>query len=120
VLTVPTEAVDEVAARCFALGSCGLQSEEVPDGVRLRVYFGLEANIREVAPELATWLAREGLGHCQAQWEWEGERDWLRQWRAFYRPVWATPRIVVHPPFRGVGHCPGEARRRPGSGGGRR
>lgn len=99
VLTVPVEVAEDVAAMCFDLGSCGLQSEDTAAGVRLTAYFSPEAALQEMAPQLAARLAQEGLGHCEAAWEWEGERDWLHEWRAFCRPVWATPRIVVHPPW---------------------
>lgn len=98
-LTVPADTADGLAALCFGLGSCGLQSEDDREGVRLTAYFPPDAVLQRVARELAAGLAAAGLRNCPVEWEWEGERDWLREWRAFYRPVWATDRIVVHPPW---------------------
>jgi len=106
VLTVPAAAVDEIAALCHELGSCGLQCVEAGDEARLTVYYPPEAALDSLAPQLAAALAGAGLEHSVSAWEWEGERDWLHQWRAFYKPVWATPQIVVHPPWLPVATRP--------------
>lgn len=72
--------------------------------LRLRAYFDgdrdgealrgcLEARLRQIGVEPAGFQIRVGR---------EDERDWNREWRQFYRPVWVTDRIVVHPPWLAV------------------
>ncbi|MFH1571250.1 MAG: 50S ribosomal protein L11 methyltransferase [Gemmatimonadota bacterium] len=98
-VTLTADAVEEFSVLCFELGSCGLQSEEGPEGVRVRAYFPPEAAVSVVDSRLEVWMAGRAAGCGPVAWGLEMERNWLREWRAHYRPVWVTPRLVVHPPW---------------------
>lgn len=104
-IEVPAEAGDEVAALCFELGSCGVHTEEKGEAARLLVYFEGHADLRLLKRQLARSLP--GSPSALAV-EVEPERDWTGTWRRFYRPRWATDRIVVHPPWLPVDTGPGQ------------
>lgn len=92
-----------MAAGCFDVGSCGVHSEEAGEATRLTVYFeDAEATPEELTARLEQGLRADGLWPEGAQalpGDVEPQRDWNEAWRAFYRPVQATQRIVVHPPW---------------------
>jgi ribosomal protein L11 methyltransferase len=86
-----------VSAWCFGLGSCGLQVEEEGEHSRLSAYFEGGLEVTAIRQELDEQLAGLGLaGACQRIDQVEFE-DWEQEWRRFFQPVRATPRIVVHP-----------------------
>lgn len=98
---VTPERADELAAVCHALGSLGSHFEEGEQGSRLLVYFDASCDMDGVGRRLEPILQQLGLaapGAVQRQ----DERDWLAEWRRFFTPVWATPRIVVRPSWTPV------------------
>jgi ribosomal protein L11 methyltransferase len=81
------------------LGSCGLQAEEAGERTRLSIYFATEPDfdLAMVRRELELALAALDLAPPLIEVDRVEAEDWEEDWRRFFRPVWATPRIVVHP-----------------------
>ena len=105
---VPRQAVEEISNLCFEQGSCGLETREEAGLSQLTAWFPVEANMAEVRHRLAAQLIAEGIDGIAIEAGLEEERDWIREWRRFFKPVWATPRIVVHPSWTRVDTNPGE------------
>ncbi len=103
-------ASDAVSEVLFDLGSCGLQIDDGsgPEATRLAAYFLEDGNRGRVIADLQCRLGKLTLsGDTQTgeqgdiridHAEVPGE-DWTRSWRAHFRPVFPTPRIVVCPPW---------------------
>ncbi len=107
-IAVPPAHAEVVSAWCFALGSCGLQGEEVGERWRLQVYFEAPNELPSLCRQLDEQLEGIGLpgarlGAVQVEFE-----DWEREWRRFFQPVWPTPRIVIHPSWIPVETGPGQ------------
>ena len=98
-LEVPAACSEELGARAYALGSCGLQVQEAGDRARLSIYFaaGPELDMAVVMREIERHLSALDLVPPPMASEAVAVRDWEAEWRRFFRPVWATPRIVIHP-----------------------
>ena len=107
-IDVPSRASDEVAALCFEFGSCGVHAEERGEGTRLLVYFEGPTDLRGLDRQLRSGLPDGLSGEFPMALDVEPERDWSEGWRCFYRPQWATERIVVHPPWLPVDTGPGQ------------
>lgn len=107
-IDVPSGASDEVAALCFEFGSCGVHAEERGEGTRLTVYFEGSADLQGLGRRLRSGLPDGLSGEFPMALDVEPERDWSEGWRRFYRPQWATERIVVHPPWLPVDTGPGQ------------
>ena len=99
-LGLPLSAAEKLAAHCFALGACGLEEEEEGDRVCLAVYFEAAADVGAIDRQIRA-LGQE-LGLEEVAWQICREEDWEREWRRFFKPIWATERIVVHPSWRPV------------------
>ena len=54
-------------------------------------------DLDEISRDLEDYLAGLGLGAFPVARDQIHQRDWEVEWRRFFQPVWATPRIVVHP-----------------------
>lgn len=95
--------VDDIAAECVEFGSCGVHVEESGAVARLNVYFEAPPTERKALSDgLVQGLLAAGLWPDGAEvvaGDVELERDWHETWKKFYRPVWATQNIVVHPPW---------------------
>ncbi|MBT3346336.1 MAG: 50S ribosomal protein L11 methyltransferase [Gemmatimonadetes bacterium] len=99
-LVVPDEVAEILCAECFELGSCGLQDQVAgPGHTRLTVFFEDDLQPDTIREALATAVERAGTVRVEIQMSTEPVADWNAEWRKFYRPVWATERIVVHPPW---------------------
>lgn len=96
-LTVPPALAEVVSAWCFGLGSCGLQVEEGAEEWRLQVYFDAGQDLSSICLRLDEQLVGVGLAGARQRAEQVEFEDWEYEWRRFFQPVWATPRIVVHP-----------------------
>ena len=98
-LEVPSACSEELGARAYELGSCGLQAEEAGERTRLSIYFAAEVDfdMAAVRHELERFLVALDLAPPPIETDRVEEQDWEREWRRFFRPVWATPRIVIHP-----------------------
>jgi len=97
-ITVPSSAVDALSLCLFELGSCGFETTEKGETSRLTAYFGGEADASDLHRAVEDHLQAAGLaGSSSTEIGREVESDWEREWRRFYRPQWATDRLVVHP-----------------------
>ena len=96
-LIVPHAGAEDLSAHCFEQGSCGLQIEEEEDRARLIVYFDAALDLGSILRELERYLEARELVGVEVVTECLEEQDWEVEWRRFFGPVWATPRIVVHP-----------------------
>jgi len=98
-MEVPSACAEDMGARAYALGSCGLQAEELGERTRLSVYFAIspELDFAAIEHELGRFAAEFDQQPTSIASELIEERDWEEEWRRFFQPVWATPRIVVHP-----------------------
>ncbi len=107
-IAVPSDLAEVVSAWCFDLGSCGLALEEEGEVSCLNVYFEAGLELAPICQKLEGQLAGLGLpGACLAA-EQVPAQDWEFEWRRFFQPVWATPRIVVHPSWIPVPTGPGQ------------
>ena len=97
-LAAPAEAADAVMDLCFEVGSCGLQSQESDDAILITAYFERSPGSPSL-PRLRALLTERGCGALLKHTEEVVERNWNLEWRSFYEPVWASERIVVHPPW---------------------
>ncbi len=106
---VANATADILGAECFDLGSCGLQSEDVEGThTRLTVFFDQEAKPDVIQKALDAALQRLGSERIEFHMSQEAAADWNSEWRRFYKPVWATESIVVHPPWILVDIEPGQ------------
>ena len=98
-LEVPATCSEELGACAYALGSCGLQVEEVGERAQLSIYFaeGSGLDMAVVIREFERHLSALGLVPPPMVSDEVAARDWEAEWRRFFRPIWATPRIVIHP-----------------------
>ena len=96
-VVVPQSRAEQVAAHCFELGTCGLEVDEQGEATRLTAYFDGERDGERVRAELTRYLRQDGLVASEVSAGDLEEQDWESEWRRFFGPVWATPRIVVHP-----------------------
>lgn len=106
-LEVPQALVDDLSTLCFEMGSCGLEVDESGAQTSLRVYFTVECPMADVRAAIADYLSNNALGPVAVGDSQVEEEDWESEWRTFFRPVWATPNIVVHPSWIPVD--PGES-----------
>lgn len=106
-LEVPQALVDDLSTLCFEMGSCGLEVDESGAQTLLRVYFTVECPMADVRAAIADFLSNNALGQVAVGDSQVEEEDWESEWRNFFRPVWATPNIVVHPSWIPVD--PGES-----------
>ena len=67
------------------------------DSCHLTVYFSDGVDIDAASRHLREHLAAAGLANTAIRSGTEPERDWGREWRRFFKPVWASSTIVVHP-----------------------
>lgn len=80
-----------------------MHAEESGEAVRLNVYFEAPASALDtISAQLVLGLQAAGMwpaGSAVVSGDIEPERDWNEAWKQYYQPVWATPNIVVHPPW---------------------
>jgi len=107
-LAVPLLHAEVVSAWCFELGSCGLELEEAGEVSQLKAYFADSLGLEEMRRELGGRLAGLGLTATPLQVGRVEPQDWEQEWRRFFQPVWATPRIVIHPSWIPVEPGPGQ------------
>ena len=86
-----------MTSHCFDQGSCGLETRDVDEVCHLTVYFADGVDIEAASRHLREHLAEAGLANTPIRSGAEPERDWSREWRRFFKPVWASSTIVVHP-----------------------
>lgn len=102
-IIIPTtpESKDAVGNFLFDHGSAGL--EEADD--LLIGYFpaeGMPERIRESLNAYLDGLRERGVPVGQASFRIFPEEDWNRRWKASFKPVRVTPRLVVKPPWEEI------------------
>lgn len=111
-MVVPTALADRVGPLLFALGSCGLETQDAetlrfgrpefalpPGYLRVIAYFDAEQNAESAVASVAQALARDGVS-------WHREHppavdienvDWLERWKRFFTVQHVSDRICVVP-----------------------
>ena len=108
-IVVPEDVAELLAAECFELGSCGLQTEAVGDThTRLTAFFDEDNSPDTIRTGLNLVVERVDCERPEILISEEVASDWNAEWRRFYEPVWATESIVVHPPWIPVDTLPGQ------------
>lgn len=108
-LVASDEVAQIIGAECFELGSCGLQSEAAgPGSTRLAIFFDQAHEPDVIRQGVANVLDQGGHPRIELRISREEAADWNAEWRRYYRPVWATEKIVVHPPWIPVEVEPGQ------------
>ncbi|MFT5365750.1 MAG: ribosomal protein L11 methyltransferase [Candidatus Latescibacterota bacterium] len=97
-LVVPAQRAEDASAKLFELGCAGLQEDVVDQGVCLIAYF--EDHDTQTAVYQACENLSSDLG-CVSDIHLEcvPDEDWTTSWRSYFKPVYATPRIVICPPW---------------------
>ncbi|MBU1742827.1 MAG: 50S ribosomal protein L11 methyltransferase, partial [Proteobacteria bacterium] len=94
----------------------GVEVADAPDG-RLTVTAWFDpVKWAEAEPDLAAFLSdlppELALPDEAGEPSWTARRvpecDWVENWKAFFRPVWPAPNLVVRPPWETVGLGPGQ------------
>ena len=97
---VPDALEDVLCAECFDLGSCGLQCDAVGSThTRVTAFFDQMRSVDTVREGLMAAVERMASDRIEILVSEEKAADWNAEWRRFYKPVWATEKIVVHPPW---------------------
>ena len=98
-LDVSRSVEEAVCALCHEAGSCGISIREDADTTHLEIFFPNQIDLSLVKKRLSEFFNKD----CESSQNFlltqiEAE-DWTIGWRDFFRPVWVTPKIVVHPPW---------------------
>lgn len=99
---IPAILGEDFGARCFELGSCGVEYEEGTEAQdwMFTVYFDSDKPIERIHTQLALLVADcEGGGRARFEIDTEGERDWSTEWRDFLKPVQVSDRIRITQPW---------------------
>jgi ribosomal protein L11 methyltransferase len=96
-IEIPSGDAEVVSAMCFALGSCGMEVDEREDCARLTVYFSEGSDLEVAEESLRSFVLTQGIGLMSLRADRLEEADWEAEWRRFFRPIWATPNVVIHP-----------------------
>ncbi|MBT3604507.1 MAG: 50S ribosomal protein L11 methyltransferase [Candidatus Latescibacteria bacterium] len=95
-IVVPVLQVEDVSAQLFDFGCAGVHEDEVDQGVCLIAYFeGIDTQtaIQQACENLLAELDIASEVHLEPV----PDEDWSTSWREYFKPVYATPRIVVCP-----------------------
>ncbi len=104
-LLVPARMQEEAALYLTEFSGRGviLEEEGVPEGgVIIRAYFRTEefgAWQQEELEEYRRRLARHDLSPLGMEWRHVAEEDWAEAWKAHFKPLKVTPRLVISPPW---------------------
>ena len=96
-LQASTEVSEVLSALCFSLGSCGLETDDRGANVQLTVYFPEALDLEDIEDALQSFATAQALSDFNISRSLLGEEDWEAEWRRFFRPIWATPNVVIHP-----------------------
>ena len=91
------EVSEVLSALCFSLGSCGLETDDRGANVQLTVYFSEALDLEDIEDALQSFAKAQALSDFNISRGLLGEEDWEAEWRRFFRPIWATPNVVIHP-----------------------
>ena len=96
-IRLPIAFVDTISALCFDMGSCGTEVGEAGEQALIKAYFPADCAVGAIEAELCSLAETMGVGEMAIERAEVEEADWEAEWRRFFRPVWATPNVVVHP-----------------------
>ena len=96
-LQASTEVSEVLSALCFSLGSCGLETDDRGSNVLLTVYFPEALDLEDIEDALRSFAEAQALSDFNISRSLLEEEDWEAEWRRFFRPIWATPNVVIHP-----------------------
>ena len=96
-IRLPIAFVDTISALCFDMGSCGTEVDEAGERALIKAYFPADCAVGAIEAELCSLAETMGVGEMAIERAEVEEADWEAEWRRFFRPVWATPNVVVHP-----------------------
>ncbi|MEE3235463.1 MAG: 50S ribosomal protein L11 methyltransferase [Candidatus Latescibacterota bacterium] len=98
-LDVSPAIADSICAICHEAGSCGISINDHANKTHLEVYFPSQIDLDAIQLRLNE-VYKKDLGSSQKFiWTRIDAEDWTQGWREFFRPIWVTPNIVVHPPW---------------------
>lgn len=98
-LDVLPSIADTVSALCHEAGSCGISINDRSSLTHLEVYFPDHIDLDSVEFMLKKTLSGNLEVPLKTTLTKIEEADWTKSWREFFRPIWVTPEIVVHPPW---------------------
>jgi ribosomal protein L11 methyltransferase len=113
-VVVPARMQEEAATYLTEFSGRGviLEEEDAPaGGIIIRAYFRPEEFGSFQQTELQDYLRRLS-GHqlfpLGLEWRQVEEEDWAEAWKAHFKPVKVTPRLVITPPWEDYRPGPGE------------
>lgn len=95
-VVVPVKQAEDVSAHLFELGCAGVQEDTVDQGVCLIAYFEDHDNQTEVSRACEQMLLAFDIV-SEVHLEPVPDEDWTTSWRDYFKPVYATPQIVICP-----------------------
>ena len=110
-LTLRAQDLDAAVGICFDCGSTGVEVvEETRDRAGIVAYFGMGQSPEDRPPRTILGEALKGsaISPLGIDADAIADRDWNAEWRRFYKEVWPTPNLVVHPPWIEVETSPGD------------
>jgi len=93
---VPIKQAEDVSAHLFELGCAGVQEDNVDQGVCLIAYFEDHNNQTEVAQACDQLLSAFGIV-SEVHIDPVPDEDWTTSWRDYFKPVYATPKMIICP-----------------------
>ena len=110
-VTLRAEDVEAAVGLCFDCGSSGVEViDETGDRTAIIAYFENEppSAHRPLRSTLKEALSGSAISPLDIDVDAIADRDWNAEWRRFYKEVWPTPNLVVHPPWIEVETSPGD------------
>lgn len=97
-LVVPPEHVENISAQLFELGCGGIQEDVQEHGTGLIAYFE-DLNRQEgIVQACADILQTYAIG-SEVRAALVPNEDWTTSWRDYFKPVYATAKILICPPW---------------------
>ncbi len=96
-IRLPVAFVEAISALCFDMGSCGTEVDDAGEQAQIKAYFPADCAVGTIEAELCSFAEMIGAGEIAIERVEVAEADWEAEWRRFFRPVWATPNVVIHP-----------------------
>ena len=98
-LDVCPSIAETISALCHEAGSCGISINDHGNMTHLEVYFSSQIDLDPIQLMLNEVYKSDLNSSPKFILTRIDAEDWTQGWRNFFRPVWVTPEIVVHPPW---------------------
>ena len=95
-MVVPGKQAEDVSAHLFELGCAGVQEDTVDQGVCLIAYFEDMGNQIAVSRACEQMLLAFDIV-SEVHLEIVPDEDWTTSWRDYFKPVYATPKMIICP-----------------------